>query len=346
MDKNSKSDFFKELQSYTTSGSLPPKIAEILETFFESYSKALSAVGQSIEQYRNLFSIYLKEVSKQCESPYEFEPYHQRKRFPFDYYNFGVDFIRPLADLTKSSVKGIENLKEIGIKLAHRENVIFLANHQTEADPQAISLLLEKEFAQIAEEMIFVAGERVLTDPLAIPFSMGRNLLCIYSKRYIDYPPELKRHKQLHNQRTMQLLSELLSQGGKVIYVAPSGGRDRQNRLGKVEVAPFDAQSVEMFYLMAKHAAQPTSFYPMALSTYNLLPPPEAIQIELGEKRRTCRVAIHLAIGKEIDMQYYPGCNETDKHIRRKCRADYIWGLVCQDYLQLPGVSNENTGSD
>ncbi len=50
--------------------------------------------------------------------------------------------------------------------------------------------------------MIFVAGERVITDPLAVPASMGRNLLCIYSKRYIDHPPELKSEKQLHNKRT------------------------------------------------------------------------------------------------------------------------------------------------
>ncbi len=100
--------------------------------------------------------------------------------------------------------------------------------------------------------MIFVAGERVITDPLAVPFSMGRNLLCIFSKRYIDHPPEQKMKKQLHNKRTMELMSELLSEGGKAIYVAPSGGRDRPNADGVVEIAPFDPQSIEMFYLMAR----------------------------------------------------------------------------------------------
>ena len=70
--------------------------------------------------------------------------------------------------------------------------MIFLANHQIEADPQAISLLLDDLYPNFAENMIFVAGERVITDPFAIPFSMGRNLLCIYSKRYIDHPPEKK----------------------------------------------------------------------------------------------------------------------------------------------------------
>ena len=166
--------------------------------------------------------------------------------------------------------------------LERGENAIFLANHQIEADPQAISILLENSYPKFAEEMIFVAGERVITDPLAVPASMGRNLFCIYSKRYIDQPPEQKMKKQLHNKRTMELMSQLLSEGGKAIYVAPSGGRDRPNANGIVEIAPFDPQSIEMFYLMAQRAGHPTHFYPMALKTFELLPPPQSIQVELG----------------------------------------------------------------
>jgi glycerol-3-phosphate O-acyltransferase len=30
-----------------------------------------------------------------------------------------------------------------------------------------------------------VAGDRVTTDLLAMPFSMGRNLLCIFSKKHV-----------------------------------------------------------------------------------------------------------------------------------------------------------------
>lgn len=48
---------------------------------------------------------------------------------------------------------------------------------QTEADPQVISLLMEREgYGDMASRLINVAGHRVTTDPLAIPFSMGRNL--------------------------------------------------------------------------------------------------------------------------------------------------------------------------
>jgi len=83
-----------------------------------------------------------------------------------------------------------------------------VANHQTEIDPQFISLLLEKEYSKLAKDMIFVAGDRVILDQLAIPASMGRNLLCIYSKKHIHNPPDLMETKRLHNKKTMGLMSE------------------------------------------------------------------------------------------------------------------------------------------
>jgi glycerol-3-phosphate O-acyltransferase len=232
-------------------------------------------------------------------------------------------------------LSGLQNLVEIADLLDRGENVIFLANHQTEADPQAISILLESTYPKMGEEMIFVAGERVVTDPLAVPASMGRNLLCIYSKRYIDHPPELKMQKQMHNKRTMERMSQLLSEGGKSIYVAPSGGRDRPNAEGIVQVAPFDPQSIEMFYLMARKAGHPTHFYPLTLKTYELLPPPQTIQIELGEARTAKRAPIHIAFAPRIDMEHFPGSDLEDKYERRAARAEHICNLVKQDYAKF-----------
>jgi glycerol-3-phosphate O-acyltransferase len=51
----------------------------------------------------------------------------------------------------------------------------------------------------LASKIVFVAGHRVTTDPVAIPFSIGCNLLCIFSKKYIEVPPELKASKQQRN---------------------------------------------------------------------------------------------------------------------------------------------------
>lgn len=337
MEKNSKHNpFYVKLQEYVRQGSIPPKYADIIEQFYLCYQEAISSGKGPVDAHNVVFVTLLSLIKEQCEKPFDFQPYHQLIRKPFDYYQFGLDLVKPLVDLPHSTVSGMEHLEQIVKSLEKGENAIFLANHQTEADPQAISILLEDSFPKFAEEMIFVAGERVITDPLAVPASMGRNLLCIYSKRYIDNPPEQKMNKQLHNKRTMELMSQLLSEGGKAIYVAPSGGRDRPNAEGIVEVAAYDPQSIKMFYLMAQRAGHPTHFYPMALKTYELLPPPQTVQIELGEARITGRAGIHLAFGPKIDMEHFPGSDSTDKHERRASRANYICDLVKQAYAKFP----------
>ncbi|XLU20118.1 hypothetical protein S245_056184, partial [Arachis hypogaea] len=58
------------------------------------------------------------------------------------------------------------------IELGH--NIILISNHQTEADPAVIALLIEKKAPHLAENMTYVAGDRVVTDPLCKPFSIGR----------------------------------------------------------------------------------------------------------------------------------------------------------------------------
>lgn len=301
---------------------LSDRYQKLLAYFFQCYREA---TGGGQETVLHLFAQLLQ---KQLHSPHTFEPYHRKIRNPIDYYQFSLDFIRPLIDLDHSHLHGIEVLNQIDRQLKAHENVVLLANHQTETDPQAIAILLEKTYPHIGEKIIYVAGERVVTDPLAIPFSMGTDLLCIYSKRYIDHPPELKAQKQLHNKNTMELMSRLLKEGGKIIYVAPSGGRDRKNGQGQIEIAPFDPSSIEMFHLMARKAKTLTHFYPLSLATYDLLPPPETIQIELGELRRARRSPIQIAFCSEFDMEKFPGSDDNDKIARRKARADAIWNIV------------------
>jgi len=325
----------KKLEQYLKQGTISDKYATILQYFYEDYLNEVSSTGFSKTQCSELFDVLLDLIIKQITNPHAFQPYHVQIRHPFDYYAFGLDFLRPLVDPTQSKALGLDYAKEIDLLVNNGDNVILLANHQIEGDPQAISLLLESSFPKLGEHMIFVAGERVITDPLAAPFSLGRNLLCIYSKRYIDQPPELKMQKQLHNKRTMERMAELLSEGGKCIYVAPSGGRDRPNEEGVVEVASFDPQSIEMFYLMALKSRRPTFFYTLALKTYSLLPPPQTIQVELGELRKTKRGGIQLCFGPKVDMEHYEGCDHPDKYQRRACRAEQIWNRVVQDYKTL-----------
>jgi len=328
-------DFLERFQAFREE--IPVKYQEIILQFYHCYKHAVISNGKSFESCVPTLLLFIKLLEEQFHRPFAFQPYHQKIRHPIDYYRFGLDFIRPLIDLPHSSIKGQEYLDLISSQLQKGENAILLANHQTETDPQAISILLEKTHPHIAEKIIYVAGERVVTDPLAIPFSMGCDLLCIYSKRYIDNPPELKAKKQLHNKNTMELMCRLLHEGGKIIYVAPSGGRDRRNSQGIVEVAPFDPQSIEMFYLMARKAKTKTHFYPFSLATYDLLPPPETVQKELGEVRSAKRCPIHLAFAPPFDMEKFPGSDHNDKIARRQNRADAIWNIVRINYELIRG---------
>ena len=309
-----------------------PLAAEFLQ-FSASYEAALASQGKTCESSIPTFTTFLNCVGKQLQTPHPFATYHQAVRAPIDYYQLGLDFIRDLIDFPKSKVLGVNNLQDIQTAISKKENVILFSNHQTEIDPQIISLLIEKTNPELAQEMIFVAGHRVTTDPLAVPLSLGRNLLCIYSKRHIDQPPEKKEEKQQHNMAVIKKLGELLNEGGKCIYIAPSGGRDRANQQGVVEVAPFDPQSVELFYLLGRKASCPTHFHTLALSTYHLLPPPDQILVAIGESRYTTFFPAHLFFGPELDMLHLADCHllqekqqekQQDKQKQREARATAI----------------------
>lgn len=70
------------------------------------------------------------------------------------------------------------------------------------------ALLLERTHPTLATDVIYVAGDRVVTDPLCKPFSMGRNLFCVHSKKRMDDFPELKAEKQRTNRRTLAAMSK------------------------------------------------------------------------------------------------------------------------------------------
>jgi hypothetical protein len=99
-------------------------------------------------------------------------------------------------------------------------------------------------------------------------------------------------------------------QGGKIIWVAPSGGRDRRDDVsGDYSVAPFDAKSIEMFRLMADKAGRTTHFYPLSMLTYPICPPPEQIGGEVGERRTVKWSPAGLHFGEPVDLAaFLEGC--------------------------------------
>mmetsp|Transcript_2764 Transcript_2764/g.4139 ORF Transcript_2764/g.4139 Transcript_2764/m.4139 type:complete len:173 (-) Transcript_2764:18-536(-) len=140
---------------------------------------------------------------------------------------------------------------------------------------------------------------------MAIPFSMGRNIYCIFSKNYMENPPELKKDKQMHNISTLKAMSEMLaSKEGQLIWVAPSGGRDRPDpTTGEFVIRPFDPKSVEVFRFMAKKTKKfcKTHYFPFSMYTNKLMPPPDTVKSSLGERRQAERGPVSVCVNDEIN---------------------------------------------
>lgn len=308
--------------------------SDTLRSLVPTYMKSHVIARTSPEDYRTLLNtsinMFIEAITD--EEPFDFQPYHKAIRGPgLDLYAWGNDFFRSMVKYRSSRVEGIEHVAEIKAKLAAGENVIFFANHQTEADPQVLSILLERNgHDDLAEKVVFVAGHKVTTDPMAIPFSKGRNLLTIFSKKYLENSKseEEKEQKNTRNRATVVEMQRLLSGGGAVLWVAPSGGRDRRTSAsGEFEPAKFDLQSVGLFQVLAKKAAQKagpkTHFYPLAMWTNKLVPPPEDAKAGVGESRSAARAPIGVEFGAEMDLEELGGRKEFPEAAERIVRERY-----------------------
>lgn len=311
-----------------------------LVEFIGNYLEALTQSGKNIKSFFPLIEAYIELVEKNTNTPFHFPPFHKIVKEPFDHSRLGIDFWLPLIDRSSSVFFGKEPMEAVHKYLENGENVIFLSNHQSEADPKVLSVHFQETYPKIASETIYIAGHRVTSDPISIPFSMGLNLLCIYSKRRIDSPPELREYKTLHNRRAMQILQSLLEEGGRSIYVAPSGGRDRKDSNGFIDVAPFDPASIEMFRLIALQAKTPTHFFPLSLYSYDLLPPPPVLHSEMVEVRLPKYTPVHLYIGEELDFSFVPEEIAKDKKQGRIYRSNLAYDAVRNNYLKLLKLAN------
>ena len=261
--------------------------------FLEEYAESNQQANTSPEKFKSNVVTFLKFVQEALANPHKFSAFAKAIRDPFDYYTWGNEFLKPLIIDNQSKAFGLDNANKIKELIAKGDNVVILSNHQTEADPQVLSILLEKEgLSALAEKMIFIAGHKVTSDPVAIPFSMGRNLICIHSKKHIKNPPEDIPRKQAQNLESMNAMSSLFTQGGNVFWVAPSGGRDRPDESGQFVVSPYDVKALDMFKLLSMQTGKPLHFFPMAMYTHQLVPPPKDVSSELGETRSAKRGAV------------------------------------------------------
>ncbi|ONM00337.1 Glycerol-3-phosphate acyltransferase chloroplastic [Zea mays] len=158
-------------------GKLPADVAINLEELYYNYRNAVLQNGDpnAYEIMLSNMTALFDRVLLDVQNPFTFPPYHKAVREPFDYYMFGQNYIRPLVDFRNSYVGNISLFHDMEEKLHQGHNVVLMSNHQTEADPAIIALLLEKTNPWISENIVYVAGDRVVTDPLCKPFSMGRS---------------------------------------------------------------------------------------------------------------------------------------------------------------------------
>lgn len=305
LDVRSEQDLLSGIGREVEAGRLPSNLATGMEELYHNYKNAVFQSGNSRadEIVLSNMAVAFDRVLLDIEEPFTFSSYHKSMREPFDYYMFGQNYIRPLVDFRSSYVGNVSLFFEMEEKLNQGHNIVLISNHQTEADPAIIALLLESTNPHVAENLTYIAGDRVITDPLCKPFSMGRNLICVYSKKHMLDVPELIEMKRKSNTRSLKEMALLLRGGSQIIWIAPSGGRDRPDPVtGEWYPAPFDTSSIDNMRRLAEHSGIPGHIYPLALLCHDIMPPPPQVEREVGEKRVISFHGAGLSVAPEISF--------------------------------------------
>lgn len=337
--------FHQRTDKLLENGDIPPNVANILKSWNFSYllaAKSNPNVKNPEEQTESMYFTLLELVRLAIRTPHRFNSYHERVRHPFDFYKFGCDFISVLLNWEESCVIGQDKVYEAEAYARQGHNIVFLSNHQSEGDPYAIDALLEGVVGasrDFCENMIFMAGDRVRDDPVVAPFSAGRSLLTVYSKKHINDVPELLNEKRKHNHRTIFETQRLFKEGGKVVWFAPSGGRDRRSsKTNRIEMETFDEGAIDMMRVIVQKSRTPCHFYPMSLLTHNMLPPPTNVGgAQVGEERTVNYSRTALYVADEIDWSQSISLDVVDKLDRRRAQRDYVQNIVKDGYTQIGG---------
>ena len=322
------------------STAFPEKIRTTFADLMSSYkSQMLIALGDealATKATTFIFKDMVKAYAGQLlGNPYEFPSYHRAIRAPYDYFQMANMYIGSLIDFDRSIVRNPERWSEIQSQLDRGENVILLANHQSEGDAAFIPLLTEVSHPGLGQRVTYVAGDRVVSDLLAKPFSMGKDLLCVHSKKHMNDVPEEKAKKMKQNLSTIKEMQRLLNKGGLLIWIAPAGGRDRRKADGTLAPDRFDPQAIDMMKkLGTKASAAKTHFYPLAMATYDIMPPPATSEKSIGEKRIVNYTGVGLSLGQEVDVSSNGPWNQFRDEDTEEAAAlaDYVLAIVTEEY--------------
>ncbi|MBA0861244.1 hypothetical protein Goshw_026067 [Gossypium schwendimanii] len=113
--------------------------------------------------------------------------------------------------------------------------------------------------------------------------------------------PELADMKRKANIRSLKEMALLLRTGSKLVWIAPSGGRDRPDPVtGEWNPAPFDSSSVDNMRRLIESSGAPGHMYPLALLCYDIMPPPSKVEKEIGERRIISFHGAGLSVAPEV----------------------------------------------
>lgn len=341
---STKENFMKAVSMIEASKMLPPTAGPAIRDLYKSYGGAVisSGVEEAEAKATKMISTVVDRVLLQFEEPYTFPSFHKRMLEPFDYYEFGQQYTRNLVNFEESYVGHLERWAEVAKYLQAGDNVVLVANHQTEADPAVFALLIEEMYPNLATEVIYVAGDRVVGDPMCKPFSMGRNLLCVHSKKHINDVPELTEAKVKQNRRTVLEMAKMLNKGGMLIWVAPSGGRDRPNSDDVFFPAPWDPSAIELMRKLGTSAKPGFHMYPMAMVSHDIMPPPKVVEKQIGEQRVCKFSGVAISLAEELDLGSIAANAPEDKEEAQVQLKDIAFKAMEEEYWVLDAAVHKN----
>ena len=112
-----------------------------------------------------------------------------------------------------------------------------------------------------------------------------------------------------------------MRQGGKLLWVAPSGGRDRPNAEGKWLPYAFDAGVVELMRSLLVSAKRPGHLFPLAMHSGEMMPPPPALEKQLGERRLTSFVGVGAPAAPSLRQRLHAARNLNLKTLSAACHS-------------------------
>ncbi|KAL6008210.1 hypothetical protein ACLOJK_033716 [Asimina triloba] len=96
--------------------------------------------------------------------------------------------------------------------------------------------------------------------------------------------------------------------GAQIIWISPSGGRDRPDPLTReLYPAPFDSSSVDNMRRISDHSGVPGHIYPLALLCYDIMPPPAQVEKQIGERRMISYHGVGVSVAPEMSYNEIAG---------------------------------------